>query len=156
MSFKKLYNVFNLSFFNCSEYKERVWEVYLGDFLIIKCDIKQQGMIKVWVILNNERVLGEVVNSIVIVFKDGSFYFEYVQVEDGGVYICYVMGEVFNEILFVELKVYNFISYGYYDIFNIVYIILVGCIFSVVLVFIYLYFIFCRCWCRGVEKFFSY
>lgn len=152
MSSKKLHNVFNLSFLNCSEYKERAWEAHLGDSLTIKCDTKQQGMTKVWVTPSNERVLDEVANSTVTVSKDGSLHFQQVQIEHGGVYTCYAMGEAFNETLSVELKVYNFTLHGHHDTLNTAYTTLVGCILSVVLVLIYLYLTPCRCWCRGVEK----
>lgn len=152
MSSKKLHNVFNLSFLNCSEYKEHAWEAHLGDTLTIKCDTKQQGMTKVWVTPSNERVLDEVANGTVTVSKDGSLHFQQVRVEDGGVYTCYATGEAFNETLSVELKVYNFTLHGHHDTLNTAYTTLVGCILSVVLVLIYLYLTPCRCWCRGVEK----
>lgn len=149
MSSKQLYNVFNL---NCSEYKERAWEAHLGDTLTIHCDTKQQGMTKVWVTPSNERVLDMVANSTVTMFENGSLQIKGVQVEDGGVYTCYAMGETFNETLSVELKVFNFTLHGHHDTLNTAYTTLVGCILSVVLVLIYLYLTPCRCWCRGVEK----
>lgn len=150
---KELHNVFNLSFLNCSEYKESAWEAHLGDTFTINCDTKQQGMTKVWVTPSNERVLEEVANGTVRVrVKDGNLQFEKVQVEDGGVYTCHAMGETFNETLSVELKVYNFTLHGHHDTLNTAYTTLVGCILSVVLVLIYLYLTPCRCWCRGVEK----
>lgn len=42
MSSKKLHNIFNLSFLNCSEYKEHAWEAHLGDSLTIKCGYTKQ------------------------------------------------------------------------------------------------------------------
>lgn len=153
MKFKKLHNVFNLDFLNCSEYKERAWEVHLGDTFTIRCDTKQQGMTKVWVAPNSERVPDKAANSnSSVTVENGSLHFHQVQVEDGGVYTCYAMGEAFNETLSVELKVYNFTLHGHHDTFNTAYTTLVGCILSVVLVLIYLYLTPCRCWCRGVEK----
>ncbi|XP_066103716.1 amphoterin-induced protein 1 [Saccopteryx bilineata] len=149
MSSKKLHSVFNL---NCSEYKEHAWVAHLGDTLTIHCDTKQQGMTKMWVTPSNERVLDAMANSTVRVFENGSLHFQRVQVEDGGVYTCYAVGEAFNETLSVELKVYNFTLHGHHDTLNTAYTTLVGCILSVVLVLIYLYLTPCRCWCRGIEK----
>ncbi|XP_016046419.1 amphoterin-induced protein 1 [Erinaceus europaeus] len=149
---KKLYNVFNMSFLNCIEYKEHAWEAHLGEKLIIKCDTKQQGMTKVWVAPNNKQVLEEVTNSSVTVSEDGSLLFQKVKIDDEGVYTCYAVGETFNETLSVELKVHNFTLPGHHDTLNTAYTTLVGCILSVVLVLIYLYLTPCRCWCRGVEK----
>ncbi|KAM8783765.1 amphoterin-induced protein 1 [Rhynchonycteris naso] len=149
MSSKKLHSIFNL---NCSEYKEHAWVAHLGDTLTIHCDTKQQGMTKMWVTPSNERVLDAMANSTVRVFENGSLHFQQVQVEDGGVYTCYAIGEAFNETLSVELKVYNFTLHGHHDTLNTAYTTLVGCILSVVLVLIYLYLTPCRCWCRGVEK----
>ncbi|KAF6073867.1 adhesion molecule with Ig like domain 1 [Phyllostomus discolor] len=149
VSAKKLHSVFSL---NCSEYKEHASVAHLGDAVTIHCDTRQQGMTKVWLTPSNERVLDAVANSTVTVFENGSLHFRRVQVEDGGVYTCYASGEAFNETLSVELKVYNFTSYGHHDTLNTAYTTLVGCILSVVLVLIYLYLTPCRCWCRGVEK----
>ncbi|KAM4872756.1 amphoterin-induced protein 1 isoform 1-T2 [Thomomys bottae] len=149
---KKLHNVFNIDTLNCSEYKESAWEVHLGDSLTITCDTKQQGMTKVWVTPNNEQVLNQGANSTVTVSAEGNLHFKQVQMQDGGVYTCYAMGETFNETLSVELKVHNVTSHGHHDTLNTAYTTLVGCILSVVLVLIYLYLTPCRCWCRGVEK----
>ncbi|XP_045148092.1 amphoterin-induced protein 1 [Echinops telfairi] len=149
---KKLYNVFNMSFLNCNEYKEQATEAHLGDRLTIQCDTKQQGMTKVWVTPNNERVLSEVANGTASMSPDGSLVLHHVQVEDGGVYTCYATGEAFNETLSVEIKVHNFTLHGHHETLNTAYTTLVGCILSVVLVLIYLYLTPCRCWCRGVEK----
>lgn len=149
LSAKKPHSVFHL---NCSEYQERAWEAHLGDALTIHCDTKQQGMTKMWVTPSHERVLDEAANGTVTVFENGSLHFRRVQVEDGGVYTCFAVGEAFNETLSVELKVYNFTLHGHHDTLNTAYTTLVGCILSVVLVLIYLYLTPCRCWCRGVEK----
>lgn len=153
VSAKKPYSVFSL---NCSEYKERAREAHLGDALTIHCDTKQQEMTKTWVTPSNERVLGAAAaaaaNSTVRVFENGSLHFQGVQVEDGGVYTCFAVGEAFNETLSVELKVYNFTVRGHHDTLNTAYTTLVGCVLSVVLVLIYLYLTPCRCWCRGVDK----
>ncbi|XP_048219709.1 amphoterin-induced protein 1 [Perognathus longimembris pacificus] len=149
---KKLHNVFNIDFLNCSEYKERAREAHLGESFTITCDTKQQGMTKVWVTPYNERVLSQGPNSTVTVSEEGDLHFKKVQIQDGGVYTCYAVGETFNETLSVELKVYNITSHGHHDTLNTAYTTLVGCILSVVLVLIYLYLTPCRCWCRGVEK----
>lgn len=148
---KKLYNVFNMSFLNCVEYKEHAWEAHLGDTFSIKCDTKQQGMTKVWVAPDNRQVL-EATNGTATVSEDGVLHFKEVKADDGGVYTCYAVGEAFNETLSVELKVHNFTLPGHHDSLNTAYTTLVGCILSVVLVLIYLYLTPCRCWCRGVEK----
>ncbi|XP_019401829.1 PREDICTED: amphoterin-induced protein 1 [Crocodylus porosus] len=153
---KKSVSIFSLNnqdFLNCSKFKEYVLEAFLGDTVTLNCDTKLRGVTtREWLTPNNEPVAEEDDNSTMTVLNNGSLQIRPIRVEDMGTYTCYAVSQVFNETLYVDVKVHNFTQHGSHDTLNTAYTTLVGCILSVILVLIYLYLTPCRCWCRNSEK----
>lgn len=141
-------NVFDLSgdSMNCSTFKEADEEAFLEQTLILGCDTKHKDMFKTWTMPGNVMVTPGS-NQTAKVLPDGSLQISPVRSEDSGTYTCFAMSEVFNETIYVVLKVHNFTMHGAGETLNTAYTTLVGCLASVVLVLMYLYLTPCRCFC---------
>ncbi|KAG8002734.1 Amphoterin-induced protein 1 [Nibea albiflora] len=131
---------------NCSTFKEADEEAFLEQTLILGCDTKHRDMLKTWMMPGNV-VVTPGSNQTAKVLPDGSLQISPVRSEDSGTYTCLAMSEVFNETIYVVLKVHNFTMHGGGDTLNTAYTTLVGCLASVVLVLMYLYLTPCRCFC---------
>ncbi|XP_061592281.1 amphoterin-induced protein 1 [Cololabis saira] len=131
---------------NCSTFKEVDEEAFLEQTMILGCDTKHRDMSKTWTTPSNVLVTPGS-NQTAKVLPDGSLQISSVKSEDSGTYTCFGMSESFNETVYVVLKVYNFTMHGSGEAFNTAYTTLIGCLASVVLVFMYLYLTPCRCFC---------
>ncbi|XP_041802497.1 amphoterin-induced protein 1 [Chelmon rostratus] len=131
---------------NCSTFKEADEEAFLEQTLILGCDTKHRNMLKTWMMPGNVMVTPGS-NQTAKVLPDGSLQISPVKSEDSGTYTCFAMSEVFNETIYVVLKVHNFTMHGGGETLNTGYTTLVGCLASVVLVLMYLYLTPCRCFC---------
>lgn len=140
--------VFDLSgdSMNCSTFKESDEEAFLEQTLILNCDTKHRDMLKTWTMPGNV-VVTPGSNQTAKVLPGGSLQISPVRSEDSGTYTCFAMSEVFNETIYVVLKVHNFTMHGGGETLNTAYTTLVGCLASVVLVLMYLYLTPCRCFC---------
>lgn len=140
--------VFELSgdYMNCSTFVEADEEAFLEQTLILGCDTKHRGMSKTWMMPGNVMVTPGS-NQTAKVLRDGSLQISPVRSEDAGTYTCIAMSEVFNETIYIVLKVHNFTIHGNGETLNTAYTTLVGCLASVVLVLMYLYLTPCRCFC---------
>ncbi|XP_008494838.2 amphoterin-induced protein 1-like [Calypte anna] len=138
----------------CSEARETVLEGHLGDMVTLSCDTRLQGVQSwYWVTPGGEKVPEESGNGSTLLLDNGSLQLRALHPEDAVTYSWWVGGPVLNETLYMELLVHNFTLHSPHDTLNTTYTTLVGCILSVVLVFIYLYLTPCRCCCcRGPEK----
>lgn len=140
--------VFDLSgdHMNCSTFKEADEEAFLEQTLILGCDTKHRNVLKTWMMPGNV-VVTPGSNQTAKVLPDGSLKISPVRPEDSGTYTCFATSEVFNETIYVVLKVHNFTMNGGGETLNTAYTTLVGCLASVVLVLMYLYLTPCRCFC---------
>lgn len=140
--------VFDLSgdSMNCSTFKEADQEAFLEQTLILNCDTKHRDMLKTWTTPGDVAVTPGS-NKTAKVLLDGNLQISPVRSEDSGTYTCFAMSEVFNETIYVVLKVHNFTIHGGGETLNTAYTTLVGCLASVVLVLMYLYLTPCRCFC---------
>ncbi|XP_033483966.2 amphoterin-induced protein 1 [Epinephelus lanceolatus] len=131
---------------NCSTFKEAVQEAYLEQRMTLGCDTKHRNMSKTWMLPGNVPVIRGS-NQTAQDLPDGSLEINPVRTEDSGTYTCFATSEVFNETIYVVLKVHNFTMHGGGETLNTAYTTLVGCLASVVLVLMYLYLTPCRCFC---------
>lgn len=140
--------VFDLSgdSMNCSTFNEADEEAYLEQMLILNCDTKHRDMSKIWTTPSN-MVVTPRSNQTAKVLPDGRLQISPVRSDDSGTYTCFATSEVFNETIYVVLKVHNFTMHGVGETLNTAYTTLVGCLASVVLVLMYLYLTPCRCFC---------
>lgn len=140
--------IFNLSgdSMNCSTFIEADVEAFLEQKLILNCDTKHRDMLKAWILPDNMMVTPGS-NHTARVLPDGNLLISPVRSEDSGTYTCFATSEVFNETIYMVLKVHNFTMHGGSETLNTAYTTLVGCLASVVLVLMYLYLTPCRCFC---------
>lgn len=136
---------------NCSTFVEEGKEAFLEQTLILACDTKHRDMLKTWTLPGNVPVVPGV-NQTARILKDGNLQISPVRSEDSGTYTCLAMSEIFNETIYVVLKVHNFTMHGSGETLNTAYTTLVGCLASVVLVLMYLYLTPCRCFCCNKGK----
>ncbi|XP_076003262.1 amphoterin-induced protein 1-like [Genypterus blacodes] len=138
---------------NCSEVKVMDRQAYLDQFLLLDCDTRQKDMIKSWALPGNIQVSPG--NTTAMMLPGGSLQIGPLKAEDSGVYTCYATRDSLNETLYVTVVVYNSTMKGGLDNFKTAYTTLVACLFSVVLVLVYLYLIPCQCPCcpgKGLSK----
>ncbi|XP_061074836.1 amphoterin-induced protein 1-like [Conger conger] len=134
----------NKDYLNCSTVKAEDQETYLEQPLTLNCDTRHRVMNKTWMIPGNVLVTPGGNHSAKLL-KDGRLEIASVQLEDSGIYTCFAVSEVFNETLYVTVKVHNFTLDGSSETLNTAYTTLIGCLASVILVLIYLYLTPCRC-----------
>lgn len=130
---------------NCSTFVEADVEAFLEQRLILNCDTKHRDMLKAWTSPDNTMVASR--GNHTKVLQDGNLLISSVRSEDSGTYTCFATSEVFNETIYMVLKVHNFTMHGGNETLNTAYTTLVGCLASVVLVLMYLYLTPCRCFC---------
>ncbi|XP_069009762.1 amphoterin-induced protein 1-like [Embiotoca jacksoni] len=139
-------------YLNCSEVKI-LKEAYLEQFLVLDCDTKQRDMVKTWTLPGNVSLSPG--NEKALQREDGGLRLGPLTAEDSGVYTCYATGDSLNETLHVTVAVFNSTTAGGLENLKTAYTTLVACLFTVVMVVIYLYFTPCRCACcpgQSLEK----
>lgn len=141
----------NKDHLNCSTVKAVGEETHLEETLIINCDTRHRDMNKTWLLPGNVPVVPGG-NQSAKVLSDGRLEIDSVQLQDSGIYTCLAVSEVFNETLYVTVKVHNFTLDGTNETLNTAYTTLIGCLASVILVLIYLYLTPCRCPGHGKAK----
>lgn len=140
-------------YLNCSEVRIEDKGAYLQQYLILDCDTKQRNMVKRWTLPGNLPISRQ--NSSAQMNKDGSLVIGPLKTEDSGVYTCYASNGLLNETLYVTVVVANSTMSSGLENLKTAYTTLVGCLVSVIMVFIYLYFTPCHCACcpgQGLEK----
>lgn len=143
----------NKVYLNCSEVSVSNRESFLEKFLVLDCDTRQRNVVKNWALPGNVPL--SPAHKTALMLHDGSLQIGPLTAEDSGVYTCYATGEAFNETLYVTVAVYNGTLSGGLENLKTAYTTLVGCLISVVMVFIYLYLTPCRCPCcpgQNLEK----
>ncbi|XP_047437948.1 amphoterin-induced protein 1-like [Mugil cephalus] len=143
----------NKVYLNCSEVKILNEQAYLEQFLVLDCDTKQKDPEKRWALPGNIPL--PPVSKTAVMRRDSSLQIGPLKAEDSGVYTCYAVGDAFNETLYVTVEVFNFTNSGGLENLKTAYTTLVGCLVTIVMVFIYLYVTPCRCACcpgQDLEK----
>lgn len=143
----------NKIYLNCSEVMVMTRESFLEQFLVLECDTRQKNVIKSWVL--PENIPFSTAHKTAAMLRDGSLQIGPLAVEDSGIYTCHASGDAFNETLYVTVVVYNGTMSGGLENLKTAYTTLIGCLISVVMVFIYLYLTPCRCPCcpaQDLEK----
>lgn len=135
----------NKVYLNCSEVSVMTRESFLEQFLVLDCDTRQKNVIKSWALPGNVPL--SATHKTALVLRDGSLQIGPLTADDSGVYTCYATGDAFNETLYVTVAVFNGTLSGGLENLNTGYTTLVACLFSVVMVIIYLYLTPCHCPC---------
>ncbi|XP_028302650.1 amphoterin-induced protein 1-like isoform X2 [Gouania willdenowi] len=131
-------------YLNCSEVKINQKEALLDQFLILDCDTRQKDMVKTWVLPGN---LTLPFTKTAVTLEGGSLQIGPLSVEDSGVYTCFASSDSLNETIYVTVVVFNSTLIGGLQNLKTAYTTLIGCVISIVMVFIYLYLTPCNCPC---------
>lgn len=143
----------NKLYLNCSEVSVMSRESFLEQFLVLDCDTRQRNVIKNWALPGNVPL--SPAHKTALMLHDGSLQIGPLTAEDSGIYTCHASGDAFNETLYVTVVVFNGTLSGGLENLKTAYTTLVGCLISVIMVFIYLYLTPCRCPCcpgQDLEK----
>ncbi|XP_049589552.1 amphoterin-induced protein 1 [Syngnathus scovelli] len=133
------------AYLNCSEVKLTDREAYLEQVVVLDCDTKQKDMVKTWALPGNIPVSSA--NKSTRILPDGNLQLGPLREDDSGVYTCYAIGDALNETINITVVVFNSTMIPGLENLKTAYTTLIGCLISIVMVFIYLYLTPCRCAC---------
>ncbi|XP_059184616.1 amphoterin-induced protein 1-like [Centropristis striata] len=141
------------NYLNCSEVTVQERQAYLNEYLVLDCDTRERDMKKEWALPGNIPLPPADKNA--LKRKDDSLQIGPLNADDSGVYTCYATSDTLNETIYVTVVVFNHTKSGGLESLKTAYTTLIGCLFSIVVVFIYLYLTPCRCPCcpgQGLKK----
>ncbi|XP_057700859.1 amphoterin-induced protein 1-like [Corythoichthys intestinalis] len=141
------------AYLNCSEVRIKDRQAYLEQYVALDCDTKQRNVMKSWTLPGDIPI--SATNKSAVILKDGNLQIGPLKEDDSGVYTCYAVGNTLNETLHITVVVFNTTANTGLENLKTAYTTLIACLISIVMVFIYLYFTPCHCFCcpgQDLEK----